>query len=123
MSEEIEASAEPQEEQKKAPPVEEVKKETKPQEESTEEKKEKWGIAQSLGEEAKATYQGKSVDVYLKEFDKVRERTLELFKGKDDAWLAEVQNGMNNHWAWYHVMEHQSSHLGQILLMTKRYTN
>ena len=27
---------------------------------------------------------------------------------------------MNNHWAWFHVMEHQSSHLGQILLIKKK---
>lgn len=81
----------------------------------------KWGIAQSLGDDARDTYKGKSVKTYLREFDEVRKKTLELFKTKDDAWLAEVQNGMNNHWAWYHVMEHQSSHLGQILLMKKRF--
>lgn len=89
--------------------------------ELTDEEKEKWDIAQNLGEEARKVYQGKPVKEYLKEFDKVRSKTLELFKTKDDTWLAEVQNGMNNHWAWYHVMEHQSSHLGQILLMRKRY--
>jgi len=27
---------------------------------------------------------------------------------------------MNNHFAWFHVMEHQSSHLGQILMLRKR---
>ena len=80
----------------------------------------KWGIAQNLGEDARVAYKEKSIKEYLKEFDKVRKRTLELFKSKDDAWLAEIQNGMNNHWAWYHVMEHQSSHLGQILLIKKR---
>ena len=83
----------------------------------------KWGIAQNLGKAARKEYRNKSVKEYLKEFDKVRAKTLELFKTKDDAWLAEVQNGMNNHWAWYHVMEHQSSHLGQILLMRKRFEN
>ena len=27
---------------------------------------------------------------------------------------------MNNHWAWYHVMEHQANHMGQIRLIIKR---
>lgn len=80
----------------------------------------KWDAAQNLGEEARETFRGKDVQHYLEEFDKVRQRTLELFKTKDDAWLAEMNDNMNNHWAWYHVMEHQSSHLGQILLMKKR---
>ncbi len=80
----------------------------------------KWSTAQNLGDEAKERYKGKNVKEYLAEFDKVRERTLELFRTKDDTWLAEMTQSMNNHWAWYHVMEHQSSHLGQILLMKKR---
>jgi len=90
------------------------------QRELNEEESEKWSIAQSLGDDARKQYKGKSIKDYLKEFDKVRERTLELFKTKDDAWLAEMTENMNNHWAWYHVMEHQSSHLGQILLIQKR---
>lgn len=28
--------------------------------------------------------------------------------------------GMSNHYAWFHVMEHQSSHLGQVLFLRKR---
>ena len=27
---------------------------------------------------------------------------------------------MNNFFGWFHVMEHQSSHLGQILFLKKR---
>jgi hypothetical protein len=27
---------------------------------------------------------------------------------------------MNNYYGWFHVMEHQSSHLGQILFLKKR---
>lgn len=90
------------------------------QRELNEEESEQWSIAQNLGDEARNEYKGKSIEEYLKEFDKVREKTLELFKTKDDAWLSEMTENMNNHWAWYHVMEHQSSHLGQILLIKKR---
>lgn len=90
------------------------------QRELNKEESEQWSAAQNLGEEARAKYKGKNIKEYLKEFDKVREKTLALFKTKDDAWLAEMTENMNNHWAWYHVMEHQSSHLGQILLIKKR---
>ena len=27
---------------------------------------------------------------------------------------------MSNHWAWFHVMEHQANHMGQLALITKR---
>lgn len=80
----------------------------------------KWSAAQNLGDAAREKFKGKDIKEYLKEFDKVRERTLELLKTKDDDWLNEKIGNMNMHWAWYHVMEHQSSHLGQILLMRKR---
>jgi uncharacterized damage-inducible protein DinB len=90
------------------------------------EKEEKeWGTALSLGDAAREKYRGYDVNYYLDAYTKVRIRTLELFKEKDDAWFAALtSNGnMNNHWAWYHVMEHQSSHLGQILLLKKRVPN
>lgn len=47
---------------------------------------------------------------------------MKLLKTKDDKWLnSKVKNSsMNNHWAWYHVMEHQANHMGQIRLVIKR---
>jgi len=60
-----------------------------------EKEKEKWMTALDLGEKARDLY---------------------------DSWLNDMPPGsvMNNHYAWFHVMEHQSSHLGQILMMKKR---
>lgn len=89
------------------------------------EEQEKWGKAMSLGDEAREKYQGHDVDYYLKAYTEVRQKTMELMKQKNDAWLAELNpaGNMNYHWAWYHVMEHQSSHLGQILLLKKRLPN
>jgi hypothetical protein len=89
------------------------------------EEEEKWGTAMSLGDDAREKYQGHDVNYYLDAYTEVRNRTMELMKGKDDAWLAELNasGNMNYHWAWYHVMEHQSSHLGQILLLKKRLPN
>ena len=93
--------------------------------EFNEEEEKEWGIAMSLGDEAREKYQGHDVQYYLDAYTKVREKTMELMKEKDDAWLAELNaaGNMNYHWAWYHVMEHQSSHLGQILLLKKRLPN
>ena len=67
-------------------------------------------------------FKGKKVSYYLDIYKEVRVKTLEYLKEKDDEWLAKVDKklGMNYHWGWYHVMEHQSSHLGQILLIKKR---
>ncbi|MBN4070288.1 DinB family protein [Olleya sp. AH-315-F22] len=81
-----------------------------------------WSLAMSMGKKAQEKYKGKDVKHYLEIFKKVRKKTLEYLKERDDEWLAQVPEGyrMNNHWSWYHVMEHQSSHLGQILLIKKR---
>lgn len=87
--------------------------------------KKQWEDAMDLGEKARKKFQGHDVNYYLDVYKEVRKKTLELMKEKDDAWFASVPEGynMNNYWAWYHVMEHQSSHLGQILLIKKRLPN
>ncbi len=84
--------------------------------------KEVWGTRMSMGEKARKLHKGKPISYYLDIYNDVRKKTLEYLKEKDDKWLATVPEGyrMNNHWSWYHVMEHQSSHLGQILLLKKR---
>ncbi|WP_299364703.1 DinB family protein [Winogradskyella sp.] len=88
---------------------------------NAEEEKE-WGTAMSMGRDAQKKFKGKEVREYLEAFKAVRAKTLQYLKDKDDAWLAQntMDNNMNHHWAWFHVMEHQSSHLGQILLIKKR---
>jgi hypothetical protein len=54
-------------------------------------------------------------------FNEVRAKTIAELKKRDDAWFEEVKkNGTNNYFCWFHVMEHQSSHLGQILFLSKR---
>lgn len=82
----------------------------------------KWDIAQNLGTTARNQLKGKPIDYYLNIWTEVREETLRLLKTKDDNWFtSNVPNGsMNNHWAWYHVMEHQANHMGQINLIAKR---
>ena len=64
----------------------------------------------------------KPITYYLGIWDEVREESLRLLKTKDDKWFAKNVKGssMNNHWAWYHVMEHQANHMGQIRMILKR---
>ena len=76
----------------------------------------------SLGDEGRKKFVDIPISYYLDQWDEVREETKRLLKKKDDKWFkSKVGKGsMNNHWAWYHVMEHQSNHMGQIRLILKR---
>ena len=82
----------------------------------------RWNVALSLGGPARDRIKDQPIQYYLDIWDEVREETKSLLKHKDDKWFAESRGGssMNNHWAWYHVMEHQANHMGQIRLILSR---
>lgn len=82
----------------------------------------KWSVAQNLGSVARNKLKGKPINYYLNIWNEVRQETLRLLKTKDDKWFSSnvSNNVMNNHWAWYHVMEHQANHMGQIRFILKR---
>ncbi len=86
------------------------------------EEKKMWETALNLGESAQQTIKGQPIRYYLKIWKEVRKETLRLLKTKDDKWFKSKVEGsnMNNHWAWYHIMEHQANHMGQIRLIIKR---
>lgn len=86
------------------------------------EEKKEWDTALMLGNGARDSIKDKPIDYYLDIWNDVRRETLKLLKTKDDKWFADKVKGssMNNHWAWYHVMEHQANHMGQIRLIIKR---
>lgn len=86
-----------------------------------EEEKVQWELALSLGEEAQQKFQGKPIDYYLEIYNQVRAKTKELLKTKDDKWFSRKNGAMTNHWAWFHVMEHQANHMGQLAFLTKRF--
>jgi uncharacterized damage-inducible protein DinB len=92
--------------------------------EFNEEEKKKWSAALDLDEEGRLQLKGHTVDYYLNEFRAVRKKTIEELAKRNDEWLAQSvwrpEWNMNNHFAWFHVMEHQSSHLGQVLMLKKR---
>ncbi len=75
-----------------------------------------WKYAMELGKEGQENIKGHDIKYYLDIWKKVREQTVKVLKTKDDEWLA----SNDNHYYWFHTMEHQSSHLGQILLLKKR---
>ncbi len=79
-----------------------------------------WNTALTLGDEAREAYKGKPISFYIAIFDEVRSKTKELLKEQDDKWFAKKNGVMTNHWAWFHVMEHQANHMGQLALITKR---
>ncbi len=87
-----------------------------------EEEKEEWEAGLNLGDEGRNKFKGHNVQYYLDIYNEVRLKTIEELKKRDDKWFEEVQliNGLSNHYCWFHVMEHQSSHLGQILFLKKR---
>ena len=80
----------------------------------------KWETALNLGDKARKEFKEKPISYYLKIYDEVRSKTKTLLKTKDDEWLKNKIGGMNIHWAWFHVMEHQANHMGQLALIKKR---
>jgi len=84
------------------------------------EERKKWDTALNLGAKARAEFKGKPISYYLEIYNEVRAKTKKLLKTKDDEWFKKKNGNMNNHWAWFHVMEHQANHMGQLALITKR---
>jgi uncharacterized damage-inducible protein DinB len=67
---------------------------------------------------------GRPLEWYLRELEEARALTLTALAHKDDAWLASRLtvpgfDGPNHHWAWFHVMEDEVSHRGQMRLIRK----
>ncbi|MEL6917462.1 MAG: DUF664 domain-containing protein [Bacteroidota bacterium] len=87
----------------------------------TEEELKRFGMAGELNKEVKNMLKGKPIQHYLDVWDEVREKTLKALKTKDDAWFASsMEEGLNYHYIWYHVMEHSASHMGQIATIKNR---
>jgi len=84
-----------------------------------------WGAALDLGERARAEIRGHGTDFYRSRLEQVRARTLAELSRRDDAWLEERSlfgrgRTANNHFKWFHVMEDELSHRGQIRWLRKR---
>ncbi|TWT07978.1 DinB family protein [Planococcus sp. CPCC 101016] len=85
----------------------------------TEHEYKKWSIALELGDRARAKLTNLTLEHCLHELQQVRGDTLNLLKSKQDAWLYKENkwdNGIsyNNYYLWFHVLEEEISHRGQI---------
>lgn len=88
----------------------------------------KWATALELGVKAREVIRNYSIDFYLDELSKVREKTLTKLKSKEDSWLFEENkwgNGVpyNNYYLWFHVMEDEINHRGQIRMIMRLLRN
>nr|WP_298998800.1 DinB family protein [uncultured Allomuricauda sp.] len=87
----------------------------------TEEELSRFGVAGELNEEVKNILKGKPINHYLGLWDEVRKKTLDELKTKDDVWFSSnIEEGLNYHYIWYHVMEHSANHMGQIATIKNR---
>lgn len=87
----------------------------------TDEERSFWAVGGGLGEESQVALKDKPITYYLDLWDQVRQKTLEGLKTKDDEWFtSNIEEGLNNHWAWFHILKHSASHRGQIALAKAR---
>ena len=85
----------------------------------------KWDAAGNLGDAGRSQIKGYPIDFYLELLDNVRQYSLQELKNKSDEWVMEVDHNFwssptNNYCKWFHVVEHESNHNGQIRIIKKR---
>jgi uncharacterized damage-inducible protein DinB len=87
---------------------------------------ERWGPGLDLGSENAAVLSGQPLEHYLETLEKVREKTLLELAKRDDTWLLEPSpapeewgGDWNPYFQWFHVMEDELNHRGQIRLIRK----
>ncbi|EJS67736.1 DinB family protein [Bacillus cereus] len=90
----------------------------------TKEELEIWEDALYLGE-AGRTIRGHEIQHYVQLLQKVREETLKCLSEQDDKWLMAERkwpNGVayNQHYLWFHVLEDEISHRGQIRMLKNK---
>ena len=84
---------------------------------------EKWGAGIDLGEKSQGI-SGYPISFYIQQLEEVRKDSLRLLKSVDQDWLfgeKKWPNGVlhNNYYLWYHVMEDEIRHRGQIRIFRK----
>ncbi|MDO4246844.1 MAG: DinB family protein [Deinococcus sp.] len=76
-----------------------------------------WGL--TMGQEGTPPSRLPTLDELRADLAAARAETLRVFATKDDGWLAQpmAEGWANHHWAWFHVMEDEVSHRGQMRLL------
>lgn len=85
----------------------------------------RWSTASGLGDRGRRIIKGNELKYYLDALDEVRSHTLNELKNRDDEWLLKVDNNWpwgptNAYCKWFHVVEHESNHNGQIKFIKGR---
>lgn len=81
-------------------------------------------LALDLNEAAREHIRGRELSEYLTELEAASALTMDGLAARDDVWLASDLGAgsgqeMNQHWAWFHVMEDEVNHRGQIRVIRK----
>src|SRR4051812_42607412 len=82
-----------------------------------------WEPVLTLGADGRRALRGKPLEHYLNEISEVRQRSLNTLAARDDEWLERTlvaAPAMNAHWAWFHVVEDEINHRGQIRWLRAR---
>ncbi len=89
----------------------------------SDEQKARWKVG-GLGERGRREVRGHDLPYYLEHLAATRARTLTAFAARDDTWLQEGTTWdigwVNNHWKWFHVLEDEVNHRGQIRVIRKQ---
>lgn len=90
----------------------------------TKEELEIWEDALYLGEAGKSI-RGYDIPYYVQLLQKVREGTLKCLSEQDDEWLMSERKwpnrvAYNQHYLWFHVLEDEISHRGQIKMLKNK---
>jgi uncharacterized damage-inducible protein DinB len=84
-----------------------------------------WGAALDLGDQARREIRGNDLDYYVSRLEQARKQTLSELERQEDKWLEQqtpfwAGQPANNYFKWFHVMEDELSHRGQIRWLRKR---
>ncbi|MCW5517922.1 DUF664 domain-containing protein [Muriicola sp. Z0-33] len=84
-----------------------------------------WDVGMNLGAKAREEIKGNPLNYYTDKLAEVRDYSKAQLKERDDAWLMEKTNFFanqptNNYCKWFHVVEHESNHNGQIKYIKSR---
>ena len=83
-----------------------------------------WNAAADLGDTGRTYLKGFGLDFYLNALAEVRAFSIAEMKKRDDDWLmtrSYFWGGQGNNYAkWFHVVEHESNHNGQIKYIKSR---
>ena len=85
----------------------------------------RWNTASGLGDKGRKEIKGNDLSYYLDALDEVRSHSLKELANRDDEWLLKIDQKWfwgptNAYCKWFHVVEHESNHNGQIKLIKSR---